>query len=86
MFDKSCVHGWLICDAARFVGPPSLDQVVGRRCAGPTLQFLQSGELAGRGVVMTSIELNDSVLSPHSSTAECENYFNREGCLGPNSV
>ena len=29
-------------------GPPSLDQMVGRRCAGSTLQFLQSEELAGR--------------------------------------
>ena len=51
----SKTHGWLICEAARFVGwdqrsagPPSLDQMVGRRCAGPTLPFLQSDELAGR--------------------------------------
>ena len=39
-----------------------------------------------RAVVMTSIESNDSAVSPCSTTSACENYFNREGCLGPNSV
>jgi len=39
-----------------------------------------------RAVVMTSIEPSDSAVSPYSTTPACENYFNREGCLGPNSV
>jgi hypothetical protein len=39
-----------------------------------------------RAVVMTSVEPSDSTVLTDSSSAECENHFNREGCLGPNSV